>query len=570
MSITAPASRRSTIALSIPPVWVVIAASGLAWCLLLSALPPARQDFPLNDDWAFARGAFRFARGEGIDYDGWASMPQLGQWLWACPFVWLFGESHVVLRISTVLLSWAGLAAFYDLLRQADVAPGRSALATATLAFCPLFFLLQGTFMTDVPALSLALVSLALYARALRSHRPGLLVVACALAVLAAVTRQNTLAVAATAAVLLGRRPELRLRAGWWVGVLLPVAAGLVAHLWFSGRGDVRPIKPTAMAPAVLLSLPFVSLHLCGLAALPLVVFGWRGGSWKVTIGAFAVLAACAGYWLLWGVALPYGGVFPYTENILTPWGALAGSRFTGPFVGGDRPVLLGNFTRSVLTLIGCAAAAMLLARAARQWRHGDWAEPLVLFTLFAVPFLLITRDLYDRYLLFLLPGALALAARHSAQDAGAPRAGLVTVGVLGLVSVGLMHDWLSWNAARWDLGRRAVGRHVEPRDIEGGVEWDGWYSGAGKDPPSPAGPRWPVLPFTGQWFPAVRGRYWLSFSELRGARRVDSEPYNLWLPPGRQEFYLLEVPPLPDPASGSQRSPAPRPPVPTGARGEN
>ena len=45
-------------------------------------------------------------------------MPQLGQWLWACPFVWLFGPSHVTLRLSTLVLSWLGLAAFYDLLAE--------------------------------------------------------------------------------------------------------------------------------------------------------------------------------------------------------------------------------------------------------------------------------------------------------------------------------------------------------------------------------------------------------------------------------------------------------------------
>jgi hypothetical protein len=43
-----------------------------------------------------------------------------------------------------------------------------------------------------------------------------------------------------------------------------------------------------------------------------------------------------------------------------------------------------------------------------------------------------------------------------------------------------------------------------------------------------------------------IRGRSVLSFSEVRGARRLDSEPYNLWLSPGRREFFLLAVLPLP------------------------
>jgi hypothetical protein len=550
MSTPTLASRPAAIAPALPPLLLPLAASAIAWGLLFAILPPAQQDFPLNDDWAFARGAFGFAQGRGIAYSGWASMPQLGQWLWACPFVWLFGESHFALRLSTILLSWVGLAAFFDLLRQAGVAPRRAALATATLAFCPLFFLLQGTFMTDVPALALALAALALYARALRGHRAGWLIAGCAVAVLAVLTRQNTLAVPAAAAVLLLRDSDLRRRMGWWFAVLLPVAVGAVTHLWFSTRDDVRALTPALPAPADLLALPFVTIHLFGLASLPLLATGWRGGSLKSLGIAFAVLLACAGYWIYHGQYLPYEGLFPYTENLLTPWGAFAGSRSTGPFIVGQRPLLLGTLGRGLLTLLGCAAGALLVTHLVRQWRPGAWAAPLTLFTLFSAVFVLLAPDFYDRYLIFLLPGVLALAASGEPGPAAAeegPRrlAGGVAIVALGAVSFALMHDWLSWNAARWELGRRAIARHIDPHDIEGGVEWDAWHTSLGSAPARPSGAKWP-LPFTREWFPAVTGRYALSFSDVRGMRRLDAEPYDLWLSPGPREFLLLELQPLP------------------------
>src|SRR5262249_7098435 len=155
-------------------------------------------------------------------------------------------------------------------------------------------------------------------------------------------------------------------------------------------------------------------------------------------------------------------------------------------------------------------------------------------------PFLLIVPYIYDRYLLFLLPGALALAA-STLKEGGAPRrrwllSGLAALTVFALVSVGLMHDWLSWNAARWELGRRAAARHINPLDIEGGVEWDGWFAPVADDSTPPRTSRWPVLPFTKDWFPSITGHYALSFSEIRGTRRVDAEPYSLWLPPGQRQ----------------------------------
>jgi hypothetical protein len=533
-----------------------VGASLLAWAVLFAVFSPADQNLPLNDDWAFARSAFAFARGEGIHYGGWASMPQLGQWVWACPYLWLLGESHFALRVSTIVLSWLGLWACYDLLKQEKVTPYHAALATATLAFNPMFFLLQGTFMTDVPALSLALVALALLVRGLDRQSMGWLAGGCLVALLAVATRQNTLAVPVTAGILLWRGP-LRRRPDAWLIVLLPVVVGLAVHFWFQGRTDVRALRPRLPAPDGLLALPYLLLHWCGLAALPLLLYRPRIGSWPTFGWVFAMLVACAGYWLLYGRYLPYGGLFPYTENMLSPNGALAGSRFTGLLIPGERPVLLGTTLRVLLTLLGCLSAALLFMRIQERWRAGTWMTALTIFTLLQLPFLLIAPDFYDRYVLFLIPGALAVAAPiwqptakeppQEPERVGAARfAALAVLVLFALASVGLMHDWLAWNAARWAVGRRALAHHVDPLDIEGGVEWDGWYAGLRAATEQPPPRKWPVLPFTADWFPTVRGHYALSFSQVRGSRVLDSEPYTLWLSLGPRQFYFLEVPPLP------------------------
>jgi 4-amino-4-deoxy-L-arabinose transferase-like glycosyltransferase len=531
------------------------AGSLLAWVVLWAAVPPAAQNFPLNDDWAFARGAMLFAQGKCIHYGGWASMPQLGQWLWACPFLWLLGESFFALRVATIVLSWVGLWAFYDLLRQQGHSPGTAALAATVLAVNPLFFLLSGTFMTDVPALSLSLIALALYGRGLRPGGTAYLATACVVAVLAVITRQNTLPVVVVAAYLLWCRPELRRRVAGWVAVLMPAAAGLAVHFWFQARPDVRALSPALPAGDALLALPFQAVHFCGLCALPLLLVKPPPRPLLAFAVATGLLLACAAYWGTYGAnSLPYeGGLFPYTENMLTPWGAFAGSRHTQQFLPpGQRPLILGPATRALLTVLGCVGGAGLLTRALQGWRGDGPGRPLELFALLQVPFLLMTPDLYDRYFLFLLPGAFALALPAAAVQ---PRPGsyrllggvAVTV-ALGVVSVALMHDWLAWNSARWELGRRAVARGTDPLDIEGGVEWDGWSTLT--RPAAPPGRRWTVLPFTAEWFDRVRGRYWLSFSPaLKGlpADPVDQQPYSLWLSPGPRRFYLLRVAPVGD-----------------------
>jgi len=535
--------------------WVIpLGVSALAWIVLLISLPPERQDFPLNDDWAFARGAMQFARGEGIHYGGWASMPQLGQWVWAYPFLWLLGESFFALRLSTVVLSWFGLWAFRDLLRRQGLTSSRASLATTVLALNPLFFLLQGTFMTDVPALSLALLGLNLYRRAFGSGQLVWLAGAACVATLAAVTRQNTLAVAAVSAIQLWRDPR-RSKPIWWLAVLLPVAAGLATHFWFQARSDVRVLQAGLLPMPDLLLLPFLLVHFCGLAILPLLALRPRRSDfWRTGGAVFAVLAVGAGCLLAYDKHLPYGGLFPYSENMISPQGAFAGSRFTGPFIVGERPVLLGTTARALLSLLGCIGGAELAARAV-QYRRRKSFDPVVLFTLCQVPFLLIVHDLYDRYFLFLLPGAIAIAMPSPTDLTEKESRGslLVSWGMalfVGLCSLGLMHDWLTWNCARWELGRRALARDISPEAIEGGVEWNGWFVGLPEHAnPPPAQRRWRVLPFTQEWFPSVVGRFALSFSAkpdglgVRYARTLDTQPYTLWLRPGRREFYLIETP---------------------------
>jgi hypothetical protein len=437
--------------------------------------------------------------------------------------------------------------------------------------------------MTDVPALSLSLAALALYVRAVRQERAAWLWSACVTATLAAISRQNTVTVAVVAAALLWRMPSLRARLVWWLGVLLPVAAGLAAHFWFQKRTDVRAQKLELIEPASLLQLPFVTLHFAGLAALPLLLLTPRVQSWKTFAWALGLMLVFAGYWFHYGRHFPYGvpglekpdnaGLFPYTDNMLTPQGAFAGSRLSGgTLVVGEnrRPVLLGAGGRGFLSLLGCVAAALLVLRALESARQaqsareekkpvagapGLWQSPLLLFTILQLPFLLIVPGIYDRYLLFFLPGALLLAAPPAENEKGQAKrwalpCGVAVLVVVGIVSVALMHDWLSWNSARWQLGLRAVQQQgIDPLSIEGGVEWNGWYTVVSAKTGRPPRSRWPVLPFTREWFPWITGRYCLSFSELKELkekRLVDSQPYSLWLAPGSRQFYLFEIPPLP------------------------
>jgi hypothetical protein len=556
---SAIASASTSHRIQISPLWLVPLASACAWGIAFALVPPAQQNFPLMDDWAFGRSAFAFSAGEGIHYYSWASMPQLGQWLWACPFIWVLGPTFFSLRLSTIAMSWIGIASFYELLCQENWPKGRAALAAACLAFHPLFFTLQGTFMTDVPSLSLALAALALYGRALRNRNLGWLAFAAFVAILAGITRQNTVAVPCLAAIQLGRDATLRRQGRWWLAVTIPLVIGLVVHFWFQRRTDIIAVQPRVLPPPSLLLLPYLAIHWGGLTVIPLLALQPFPKSRRMFLATLLVLAANAGYWFYQGqFTSDLDGLFPYTGTMLSPWGIGSGDLHTG-----ERPVVLDDACRILLTAIGCVGGALLAVRASAWEFRTLLSRPLFLFALSQIVFVFIAPALWDRYL---LPSVVLGALELMSNDHAAPEptvsgrwgwaAALGLLAVSAGTSVVLMHDWLADNAAMWELGRRALARGVDPADVEGGMEWNGWHQSADSLPQGrswrelfailaikrKAGPpKGLTLESTRVWFPHVSGRYALSFSPLEGTQIVDSEPYVAWLSPGERRVYLLE-----------------------------
>ena len=538
----------------------VLLGSAAAWLALTISTWPALQDVPLIDDWAFGRSALVFAESARIDYMNWASMPELGQWLWACPFVWLLGPSYLALRISAIVLSWLGLVAFYDLLRQQSMAPNQAALATAALAFNPLFFLLQGTFMTDVPALSLSLIALALYGRALggRAVCWGLGAVA---ALLAVTTRQNSLAAPAAVGVLLVRDPVRRRQLVGWIAVIVPIAAGLATHAWFQNRPDALRMIARLQPPDSMLLLPFVLVHSCGLVAVPVLLGQKQRWSKGLTVAATLMLVMAA-YWMLQEKYLPFDGLWPYLDGgVITPAGP------GGVLMQGEAAVVFSAPARGLLTLLGCIAGAILLVRlCAMRGDVGLRHNVLFVFTLFQIPLVLIVVDLYDRYLLFFLPAASLLAALTGRIERCRYFVGVSAIVLEAAFSMAMMHDWLSWRSASWALGSQAVASGVDPADIEGGLEWDGWWSSSAEPlnrsladiVAQRARESWSArgltLRNTRIWFPEVRGRYALSFSVLKGARVLESRTYHCWLPPFERQFFLLAYVPATDSNNGAPK----------------
>jgi len=520
------------------PFGCVIVASALAWTVITLTVPIDQQDIPLNDDWAYSRGAIYFAHGEGIHYGKWAAMPLLGQWLWALPFVRAFGGNHVVLRTSVIVLSWFGLWGLFDLLRQGGIRASLAALATMTLALCPLFFLLQGTFMSDVPALSFSLLALALYGRAIGSGGLAYLAFAFLVACLAVTTRQNTCAMALVAVIWLWSSPSLRSRPVWQAAVLLPLALGIGTHFWLRHRPDALIVDPMWVGWATLLAYPFRVLMYVGLAGLPLAALCRARLSGASRLACLLVVTLWAAFYYWHDGVSPLGGLFPYGQNLITVEGAFTRAFYLDQY----RSVVLTLPIRYGLSAAAILGAAHLLGSFAAWLRSGCNWHPLVVFGMLVFALLLVSMP-FDRYWIFLIPGGMALMCQGEERPLGRMAAGALLL-AYGAACVALMHDWLTWQGARWELGRWAVRQGIAANAIEGGIEWDGDHTDRAKPSETiiPAPARFFSVPALDSWFP-VTGKYGLSSTPHVGARILETRPYALWLSPGRHAMYLLSPP---------------------------
>ncbi len=283
-----------------------------------------------------------------------------------------------------------------------------------------------------------------------------MLMSAAAVATLATITRQNAVVAPLVAGILLWRHRALRWRPAWHLGVWLPLVAGVAVNAWFAARADAVPLRPV-IHPVTIIVFRFIKVNLyMGLAVLPLVALHPGAVSGNRFLVAFLVILDAAGLVFLGSSDLLHpeahrSGLFPYLSSMITPWGTLE----DGFYVAGSRPVMMGRGVQALLTVLACIGWAAVADRAAARIRDRFLINPLFLFTALHAFILLVSPTLFDRYLIVLMPGALALAAGPPIRPHWS--LGLGVLALFAASSAGLTHDLLAWNSSRWELGRRAL-----------------------------------------------------------------------------------------------------------------
>ncbi|MBI3051055.1 glycosyltransferase family 39 protein [Candidatus Woesearchaeota archaeon] len=516
-------------------------------------------DFALDDDFAYGRTVLNFSQGNFRVHE-WLSATVVFQAFVGVLFVKLFGFSFTVLRFASILMALAGVAAAYLILRELDFSDSLAAFGSAVLAFNPLYFSKAFNFHSDIYFLSLMLVSLLFFVKAVKmNNHVGLLFVGSVFCVFSILVRQNGLLIppALVAYLWINRRARPFTALHFLVVAILPLAAFAAYGYWFyfmhgatESAGLMSQYDAAHLADLFARLIPyrfFAFFVYIGVLLLPLTVpvlaefFTRFSRIQKVDRVIFAALSGI-GALCIFFMYRYYGKVLFYLPTIIHSTGL-------GPaYLQGAKqpefafPVLLAL---SFLAVLSAAAFALLARRKVAIMAKSFFgarvseAQYLVYFiSAGQLAFLLVLLAVFDRYLLPLFFPAIVLTLRER------PRLrvwGVAVLVLIGIFSVAGTQDYLEWNRAKNAAIAELSSSGVPPDRIDGGFEHAAWnfYEYSRQHPEvdnsRPYDPGW-----IRDYFPVIDSQYVISFSPVDGYEVVNRRPYFSLLA-GRQYIYTLK-----------------------------
>jgi len=555
------------------PAWrsdiPVIAAISIFWMMAVMLADPS-GNFPLNDDWNYARTVKWLLEEGRWGLTCWSCATLVSQALWGALVCKIFGFSFETLRLSALALGLFGIVATYFLLRELRADRFLAFIGALVLATNPLYFNLAHTFMSDVPFLTATLWACLFLVKTLKEDRTGDLILGAVFSLVSVMSRQlgMVIPVSFAASYLAKSGPSLRSlpRAFFPLAVsaacLVPYLAWIKLAVGLPECFKVWNIQLASMLQSgffkysyyCLANATIVFIYL-GVMALPFLVAVaprlWKTLERREQIFLTLLILEVV---LIAGVGLAVKQLLmPLSSNIIFNIGL---GPVLLPHAGSLIPAHWPKAPLSVwitVTILGVVAGSALLGFlillslrfAAAKWRPAqpqrDWQLLFLLYIFVLYTLQLACLGLIDRYLLFLIPGVMAALVAFSGSSSlekietwKLPHMAIAMALVLGfgIFSIAGTHDYLSWNRARWQALSDLTDRDgVSPMQINGGWEFNGWYSYEAKY-------RDKLNFLSGDL--SHENQYLVTIGPVPGYDEIRRFRFRRWLPPGNGDIFVL------------------------------
>lgn len=455
---------------------------------------------PFGDDWSYARTVEHLLKTGQFRIHEWNCANMIFQTYWGAFCSLVFGYSFSVLRLSTLFLAFGGLLAFYQLARLHGLKSYTAGLLAFVMLSSPLCLLYTFSFHTDVPFLSLMIIALLFYTRAVQKKSYGDMLFGAVAASAAILTRQIGITVPAGLFFLWLFHRDFRREKGLvLIGLGLPVAAGIY-QTWFSIEATHWCAEATRISQAHLFGnpsrfmgelvwRPTAILQYLSLFSLPMVlvatlavVAGTDTRTGQITRGIYekgkasitrsSALTCAVAIYVFIGIVLGDVCDFSYHRDMLMPY---------LPETALQVIKRLGWIGRVILTIITSIGAILYLRTILeryldrREWASTSQGQRLLDFVaLFLFMLMLIFHLFTDRYLIPLMPYALIIIARRFEPKMFHLKGVTIAACIVMFVASALwVRTALDYAQAMWK-GAEYVEQtaKVSPNRIDGGWVW--------------------------------------------------------------------------------------------------
>ncbi|MGP8216517.1 MAG: ArnT family glycosyltransferase [Bacteroidia bacterium] len=530
------------------------------WVVILLIINPI-GNFPLNDDWQYARPVWYL-----LHYGFYSSTDSyspilIAQVYWGALFCLPGGFSFITLRISALALSITGILVFYFLLLKLCKSRKFSFLGALLLSANPIYLAMSNSFMTDVPFLAFALLSIYFFFLSADSYNWFHIIAATLFAMIATLIRQHGVVIplAYALALIIKNRPNPAQCLKYFIPAIITFITLWSGLVWLKYVGsELNPYNGQDMSdflkkPADILSHAAdessLLLAYSGFFLLPLLAFTtWNSVlqmSKRRKIIVFSTIILLSPALVICCTKLLSGN----NGNILNTYGigprTLKGmENLAYPNPGMPHLLLLLikiiSFTGAIMLLINLLKIILDIIRAFldRNFTTSLFKQAFILLFFIGYAVLLfIPEFFFDRYLLPFIPLSivLILAGFNENNKIRLPMyisCCIVTIAI-GFLGAAMTHDYMSWNSARWQATDYLTKElKLSPEKIDGGYEFNGWEVDANF-------PKNPDNPKRSWWF-VNDDEYVVAFKNFEGYTIIKQFPYRNLVPYEMKNIYVL------------------------------
>jgi hypothetical protein len=491
-------------------------------------------EFPLNDDWAYAKAINDYLNTGLINFSFWQAIPDLPQFLIGLVGCKLFCFSFTLLRFISIVCVVIMIYVFNGILKRQEIKSGNRMLLMLLFVFNPLTISLGNTFLPDIMKLFFSLISVSFIFKYVKNQNFWCLFWFSVFSLLATLNRQSAVVVPLAFALVYfwmnekNKKNMILFFSPFIFNVIALIVYQIIAKHLNKLPGNynlqINNMLNVFAHPSInhIKSIAYyiITSSLClGLLILPLTVssFVKNFQSIKKSLLNKTILVI---YLIIVALKIIFSGnILPFVGNIFYHFGI-------GPIILTDfntnEKIEISIYAQIIWCTLNFVGAYSFYISLRTILLKPSFINSF--FVVFLILYLLPICIGYanDRYLLYLLP--FYFLAYYLSNDFKINKFSYLLVSIpIFYFSIAGTHDYLAINRARWNATNHLMrDLNISPNKIDGGFEFNAWY-----------------LAPSNNYFPSHNGRWWwvegddyvIGTSILQGYTIESEHLFNLWMP---------------------------------------